>query len=206
MSKKDTDNFDGLEKLFGSKSRVKLLQLFFQNVDKSFYVREVTRLIDEQINSVRRELTNMQKLGVLKSDTYDNKLYYAINQNYAHHDALKLLFSSNKDKTVAPKKSAKSDSWDIAIKPIKGLVELFLLIENKASKHDIDMFIVGDDSNQKISKWAALIEKKHGRPLNYAIITREDYFYRHSIRDRFVHGILEQEYTVIINKDILRGE
>ena len=43
-----------LEKLFGSKTRAKLLQLFFSNPDKSFYVREMTRVINEQIHSARR--------------------------------------------------------------------------------------------------------------------------------------------------------
>jgi hypothetical protein len=44
-----------IEQLFGSKTRVKLLKLFFSNPNRSFYVREITRTIDEQINSVRRE-------------------------------------------------------------------------------------------------------------------------------------------------------
>ena len=43
-----------IEKLFGSKTRAKLLRLFFENPTKSFYVREMTRVICEQINSVRR--------------------------------------------------------------------------------------------------------------------------------------------------------
>ena len=47
-----------IEKLFGSKTRAKLLELFFSNTSKSYYVREVTRLVEEQINSVRRELIN----------------------------------------------------------------------------------------------------------------------------------------------------
>ena len=50
-----------MEQLFGSKTRVKLLQLFFRNPNRAFYVREITRKIDEQINSVRRELANLRK-------------------------------------------------------------------------------------------------------------------------------------------------
>ena len=40
-----------IEQLFGSKTRVKLLQLFYANPNRSNYVREITRKIDEQINS-----------------------------------------------------------------------------------------------------------------------------------------------------------
>jgi predicted transcriptional regulator len=54
-----------IEQLFGSKTRVKLLQLFMSNPNRSFYVREITRKIDEQINSVRRELANLLSIGII---------------------------------------------------------------------------------------------------------------------------------------------
>ena len=66
-----------IEKLFGSKTRAKLLKLFFGSPEKSFYVREMTRVIDEQINSVRRELLNLENIGIIKSETFDNKIYYS---------------------------------------------------------------------------------------------------------------------------------
>ena len=64
-----------IDALFGSKTRVKLLHLFLNSPGQSFYVREITRKIDEQINSVRRELSNMLAVGVITSDSADNKLY-----------------------------------------------------------------------------------------------------------------------------------
>ena len=73
-----------IDSLFGSRTRVKLLHLFLSNPNKSFYVREITRLIDEQINSVRRELANMLEVGIITSDSADNKLYYSVNQKYEH--------------------------------------------------------------------------------------------------------------------------
>ena len=64
-----------LDKLFGSKTRAKLLGLFFDNPEKSYYVREITRVIEEQINSVRRELNNLSALGLVKTENYENKVY-----------------------------------------------------------------------------------------------------------------------------------
>ena len=60
-----TENKTVIEKLFGSKTRAKLLKLFFENSDKSFYVREITRVIEEQIHSVRRELLNLESIGII---------------------------------------------------------------------------------------------------------------------------------------------
>src|SRR5665648_738498 len=77
-----------IDALFGSKTRVKLLHLFLNNPGKAFYVREITRLIDEQINSVRRELSNMLEVGIITSDSADNKLYYEVDQRYEHYLSL----------------------------------------------------------------------------------------------------------------------
>lgn len=57
----------GFEHLFGSKTRVKLLSLFYNNPERPFYVREITRKVNEQINSVRRELQNLLNIGIVKS-------------------------------------------------------------------------------------------------------------------------------------------
>ena len=62
-----------IDALFGSKTRVKLLHLFLNNPGQPFYVREITRKIDEQINSVRRELSNMLEVGIIIQPNFINK-------------------------------------------------------------------------------------------------------------------------------------
>ena len=77
-----------IDALFGSKTRVKLLHLFLNNPNRAFYVREITRKIDEQINSVRRELSNLLSIGIITSDNTNNRLYYEVNQKFEHYEAL----------------------------------------------------------------------------------------------------------------------
>src|SRR5690606_8112029 len=93
-------NVGMVEQLFGSKTRVKLLQLFYSNPNRSFYVREITRKIDEQINSVRRELANLLSIGIIKSDQPGNRLYYEVNQKFEFYEPLSTIFGGKK-KTVA---------------------------------------------------------------------------------------------------------
>lgn len=57
-----------LGKLFGSNTRVKILKLFLLNPDKKYYIRQLARDLDLQVNSVRRELENLEKFGLLISD------------------------------------------------------------------------------------------------------------------------------------------
>lgn len=98
-----------IDALFGSKTRVKLLHLFLNNPGKAFYVREITRLIDEQINSVRRELSNMLEVGIITSDSADNKLYYEVNQRYQFYVPFRAIFADERIEAASEVKS--KDQW-----------------------------------------------------------------------------------------------
>src|SRR5476651_960553 len=112
-----------IEQLFGSKTRVKLLHLFYTNPNRSFYVREITRKIDEQINSVRRELANLLSIGIISSDTNNNRLYYEVNQDYEYYPPLVAIFGHSSIATVVPTKVTEESKVDNPIKVI-GNVEL----------------------------------------------------------------------------------
>ncbi len=181
------------EKLFGSKTRAKLLDLFFANTNKSFYVREITRLIEEQINSVRRELMNLEGIGVIRSETFDNKIYYAANMKHQFAHAFQEMFAPYKAavaKTPEIKRQP-SSSWDDYIRPVSRYLRAMVLFNRAPGQEGVDLLLIGDDKTKKLTRWAEVVEKKQGRPLNYVILERDDYLYRISVKDRFVMGVLE---------------
>lgn len=110
-----------IEQLFGSKTRVKLLKLFFSNPNRPFYVREITRKIEEQINSVRRELANMLSLGLITSDDANNKLYYEVNQDYEHYSALQSMFADVKNGIISNPESEKTENKNNEAKDKKAI-------------------------------------------------------------------------------------
>ncbi len=85
------------------------MHLFYSNPNRSFYVREITRKIDEQINSVRRELSNLLSIGIIVSENTNNKLYYEVNQKFEYYDPLKEIFGGGVKKTTA--KKAQAGRW-----------------------------------------------------------------------------------------------
>ena len=194
-----------IDSLFGSKTRVKLLYLFLNNLEKSFYVREITRMIDEQINSVRRELANMVSVGIVKQDAIDNKLYYSVNEDYPYVKPLMVIFS---DKDNDDKKPA-SASWEDSIKRIRGLK-----IAITAGKLDIgsiasvDLLLVGDNmSALAIKNLIKRIEKAKRSEINYAIMTYDDFYYRMSVKDRFIMDMIRNKHSVLLDTEgIMRKE
>lgn len=195
------ENSTPIEKLFGSKTRAKLLNLLFENTDKSYYVREITRVIDEQINSVRRELLNLESVGVVKNETFDNKVYYSANMKHPYAHALNEIFS--KKVNLSKDRDVKESGWEEYVKPVQKYLAGMLLTNRMPGQEGVDLLIVGDDKTKKLTHWAEVVEKKAGKPLNYVIFSIEDFLYRKSVRDKFVMDILEMDVSELIDPDKL---
>lgn len=194
-----------IDALFGSKTRVKLLHLFLNNPGQSFYVREITRKIDEQINSVRRELSNMLDVGVITSDSADNKLYYQVNQRYEYYVPLRAIFGDAPSGTNAvPLVSTDSsiDEYRSEILTINGLrLALFAGVLVPGSISSVDLLLVGNVPAAKVKAAVKIIEKSEGREINYSVLSYDEFYYRLSIRDRFITEILNGKHSVVTDKD-----
>ena len=197
------ENNTPLEKLFGSKTRTKLLNLFFGNPERSFYVREMTRVIEEQINSVRRELLNLEGIGIIKNETYDNKVYYSANNKHPYAKPLVMLFSTRTDVVVDV--TVKPNVWEEYVRSVKNYLDCLIVTNRLPGQEGVDLLIVGDDKTKKLTHWAEVVEKKEGKPLNYVIMSRDDFQYRLNVKDRFVSEVLEMSILEKIDPDGILG-
>ena len=188
-----------VEKLFGSKTRAKLLKLFFESPEKSFYVREMTRVIDEQINSVRRELLNLESIGIIKNETFDNKVYYSANTKHPFCHPLNEIFTKKFDTTR--EKDIRINTWEEYCRPVKNYLKGLIVTNRLPGQDGIDMLIIGNDKTKKLTRWAEVIEKKQGKPINYVIMSADDFTYRKSVKDRFIEEIFEMEISEIIDPE-----
>ncbi len=198
-----------IDKLFGSKTRVKLLHLFLNHPGQSFYVREITRLIDEQINSVRRELSNMLEVGVITSDTSDNKLYYQVNQRYEYYSALRAIFAGE---SVAPVQTAADETTGVNAQYLDILTSIPALrlaviagVLIRGSTAPVDILLVGNLAGPKVKAALTTIEKFEGRELNYSVLPYDEFYYRLSVRDKFLTEVLTSKHSVAIDKDNVLG-
>ena len=190
-----------IDALFGSKTRVKLLHLFLNNPGKSFYVREITRLIDEQINSVRRELANMLQVGIITSDNADNKLYYEVNQRYEYYVPFRAIFADEK-MTKAEQATDSKQTWRALFGDLNG-ARLVLLagVLVRGSASTVDLLVVGGVSSTKMANIVKHVEKAEGREINYTVLSYDEFYYRLSVRDKFITEILNGKHAVLLDTD-----
>lgn len=194
-----------IDQLFGSKTRVKLLELFYSNPNRSFYVREITRKIDEQINSVRRELANLLNAGIIVSETTNNKLYYEVNQKYEYFSPLREIFGGGTaKKATAGKQKAATKTVAPQEEALKALGNVDIALYTGQFTRDdssgIDFLVVGNVNQNQVNKYVADLEQKEGKEIRYAILTSNEFEYRHKINDRFLSNVIAAKKQVLVDK------
>jgi len=197
-----------LEDLFGSKTRAKLLTLFFNNIEGAFYVRGISRELKENINSIRREILNLEKLEIIRTvplneiditeaeatkDKQENKKYYQVNKDYTLYEELKNLVV--KSKLLVDKKLLEK------LKDIKGMKLLVLagafVGDNQAR---CDILIVGNIPKEKIRRLITGMEKNFSNPIRYSVMTQKEYDYRNTMTDKFLFEIMEGKKHIVVDK------
>jgi predicted transcriptional regulator len=190
-----------LEQLFGSNTRSRLLNLFLRNPDKSFFVRELTRRIKSQINSVRRELNNLESMGLLTSYAEDGgesgrkrlKKFYKVDTDFVLYQELRALILKSQLLLQRDLKRKISDA---------GTVSYLALTGSFLGRQDmpVDMFIVGRINSDKLSRLIKRFEKSLGTEINYSVMTVKEFNYRRQITDKFLFSILESPKIVLMDK------
>lgn len=178
-----------LKKIFTSSVRIKILDLFFHNPEDEYYIREITRILDEQINSVRRELTNLKKAGILKSKTKTRKKYYHLDPSCMILEELKSIFikASNRNSKLT---QAISKTGHIKLLVLSGN-----FVETEA---DADLLVVGEVDKLELSN---LLEKTIDYPVRFSVMSLEDFHYRIECNDQFVLSMLKNPQSITpINK------
>jgi hypothetical protein len=173
-----------------------MMELFFQNAEEMFYVRQVTRLVKEEINAVRRELDRMLDCGILKSEERGNRLYYFLNKRYLYFQELQQMV-------------AKSTGLGKKLRRMRrklGSLE-FVMFSGKFTrglrpmKDEVDILVIGDVVLPELEQLIKEQEKKLEREINYAVFSHDEFEFRKTRRDPFIMDILYSTRIMIIGDE-----
>jgi predicted transcriptional regulator len=177
---------DSLKALFSSTTRVKLLSTFLLHPDQEYFIRELTRLLDEQINSIRRELENLKRIGMVKSRTRNRKKYFRVNPEFELYTDLRNMFG----------KAVQGESAIIAeLKRLPGLKFLVLAGAFVGQDDAVDLLVVGDVRKDAVEK--LLKHDPSLRNVKYSIFSAPDFLYRLNLKDKFIVDIIKAPMHVI---------
>lgn len=171
---------NNLKRLLTSRTRLKLIEHLFYFPQNYYYVRQLVRLTEEEINSVRRELANLKSAGILCSESRTNKLYYWANPDSPFF--VDLLQLANKISGLGESLGPKDKSSDLKLLFYS---RRFALGEPPGSEA-IDLIIVGDLPLKAVEGPVKEEEQRRGREINYMLMSRSEFQLRRQKRDPFI--------------------
>lgn len=196
-----------LEYIFGSKTRHKLLRLFFKHPDQDFFVRELARRIDGQINAIRREIDNLIKMQIISARENKNvhaekggkknlaeakRKYYRLNQQGQLFSELQALMT--KDDLIDEGKF---------LSMLKNLGEVdYLILSGRfvgLLESQTDILIVGNFIRKELQKLIDYFERETGDEVRYTVMTKKEFSYRRDVADKFLTDIVENKHIVAID-------
>lgn len=183
-----------ISKLFGSKCRSKILEKFFLEFEawnnEWFHMRAIARELDEQINSIKRELDNLTDIWLLKYKEEAKKKIFYLNTNFLLFKEFKDIFIKTYNPIDKVKKfltSQKTLDLAIANESLK-----YKMIDNWKTILDIFMIWEIDKTLFNEFLWVTFFNKK----IKYAIITKDDFYNRLNYWDKLIHNILSQWWNL----------
>ncbi|MDD2680867.1 MAG: hypothetical protein PHE20_02050 [Patescibacteria group bacterium] len=209
-----------LARIFGSNARVKILKAFLSKPEQKYYTRQLARDLELQVNSVRRELENLQNIGLIKEQPVDYSL--EVNEEIVIKVERKSKkVSKEPDKKEAPKNEIKYFTADIDFLLFRELKSLFakanLLscqdflkniddlgvithlwlsgIFTGETKAPVDILIVGKINKTQLLQRIKNLEVDLGKEINFTIMDDSEYEYRTDINDIFLYK-LKQCHTL----------
>lgn len=200
-----------LSKIFGSKCRAKLLERFFlENSSgrwRAFHMRWLSRDLDEQINSIKRELDSLTELWILKHKTELKKKYFFINPHFELVDEFTNIFIRTYNHIDKVKEYFKNIDWVELVLLRPSMEKKFIPIEKwvkyKAFQPTnwLDIFIIWDFDKESFAGF--LDDVYYGRHIRFSAMSVEDFISRLEYNDKSVKNLLLEKWNIFL-KDTMR--
>ncbi|QLH09480.1 nucleotidyltransferase domain-containing protein [Candidatus Nitrosotenuis sp. DW1] len=183
-----------LERLFTSKTRVKLLSEILLNSDREYHIRELSRVIDISPIYVQKELKNLYSLGLLTRRTQGNMVLYVLDKRSTISDDLKRIFL--KTEGVGNEILKSLDKAKIQYALIYGSFAKGV----ETTKSDIDLLVIGDIDEDDLLKSVSKAEGKVGREISYVLWTPKEFAQKARQKIPLLLEILKTDVVMIIGE------
>jgi len=185
-----------LENIIPSKTRRKILELFFQKPNENFYLRQIVRELKEEVNAVKRELDILSEEKLLLKEKRLNKVFYNLNKNYLFYDDFLRIFTKNSPILQMVYKNL----------PRLGKVKYIAVSSRFAKKlpikeEEIYFLYVGVIVLKELEILMKKAEELFQAPINYTVMTEEEFIFRKKNNDPFIWRFLKQPKIMLIGDE-----
>ena len=184
---------DGLEKIFGSAARVKVLRLFLFNPRQSFTLADIAERSRVGEAEVRREITTLQHAQMVERSTRGKGVRFTLSPKFAYTAAMQNLLLN------APKRAN-----DI-VKRLRGVGTLRMIILSGIFMGEwdegLDILLIGDKVKERqLRERIRSLEAEIGKEIRYALLSSENFYYRLNMNDKLVRDVIDYPHSIVLDR------
>ncbi len=182
-----------LENLLNTKSKKKVLCLFFAHPKRSFSLQELHSTASVSTRAASEAVRELLRADVINFTSKNRLRLFRVNSRFALYQELDDLLSAD----------AKRD-YDLVAKILKKIPNAKLVILSGVftmqPNLSVDLLVVGDNvSRIRLQTMLKEVEKITGMEIVYAVMPVSEYEYRRLMSDRFVRDILDYPHLAVVN-------
>ncbi len=147
----------------------------------------------EQLNSVRRELANLSKLGAVEVSSQGDRKYYQLNSRFVLAEELRAVLL----------KSQILVEQDLVRRVREaGRIRYFALtgVFTGAKQSPTDLIVVGKVDRSSFLRAIERFQREVGKELNFTLLSAREYNERRSLGDKFILTILNNPKVVVVDE------
>lgn len=181
-----------------TKTQQRVLALLFGQPDRSFYTRELIRLIGSGSGAVQRELQRLASSGLVKMTPIGAQKHYQANPDCPVFQELV---------GIARKTVAMAEPIRRALDPLTGRIRLAMIFGSVArgtdtADSDIDLLVVSDDLTwQELYVVLQPVEAQLDREISPAFYTVQEFNAHRSSGNPFLSRVLAREHLVLVGEE-----
>jgi predicted nucleotidyltransferase len=188
-----------------SKVQQRVLALIFGQPERSFYMSEIMRKVHSGTGAVERELSRLQRSGLVSVERIGNQKHYRANHQSPIFAELQSLVIKTVALTEPLRKSLEAFSDEIRAAFVYGSVAK----GTDTAHSDIDLMVVGDELNYS-ELYAALqnVEDVLGRKVSPTFLSLKDWRRKASEKGSFVSkvNVLPKIFVFGSEKDLVHEQ
>jgi predicted nucleotidyltransferase len=193
MSEVDLRQKPILERLFSSRVRIRLLTHFLLHPEARDHIRALASEVDAQYSAVWKELNNLEKAGLLQSETLGGRKIFTLNSQFPIIPELRNILL----KTVGA-----GDLVRECLRDLEGIEVAFIFgsfAEGEPdAESDLDIMLIGDLEIAQITPLITKMEERLARNVNYVLLAKDEWKSRLEDGDPFTTNVRDAPKVLLI--------
>jgi predicted nucleotidyltransferase len=174
-------------------ARVKILALLLLNASEELHLREIARRAGVPLQAAQRELALFEEIALVERRRRGRQVFVSVQRSHPLYEDLRSLLLKS-DGLAVPLRQALNGIEGIEAVAVYGSVAA----GTDTGLSDIDLLVIGSPDELEIHDTVSSIEENLGRPVNYTLISAEEFRNRLEGDDPFLKRILAADLIRVI--------